>query len=87
MLKVISKNIIGIEAADVSNFLINGFCLTWGDNCWDATSIPQTQTDRWVGWLVLAPLYFIFLYSVLAEKCKMRERAYLLEKRSNKFDE
>ena len=83
MLKVISKNIIGIEAADVSNFLINGFCLTWGDNCWDATSIPQTQTDRWVGWLVLAPLaplYFIFLYSVLAEKCKMRERAYLLEK-------
>ena len=61
MLKVISKNIIGIEAADVSNFLINGFCLTWGDNCSDATSIPQTQTDRWVGWMVLAPLYFYIL--------------------------
>ena len=79
MLKVISKNIIGIEAADVSNFLINGFCLTWGDNCWDATSTPQTQTDRWVGWLV-GFSFSIFLYSVLAEKCKMRERAYLLEK-------
>ena len=79
MLKVISKNIIGIEAADVSNFLINGFCLTWGDNCWDATSIPQTQADRWLGWLV-GFSSSIFLYSVLAEKCKMRERAYLLEK-------
>ena len=86
MLKVISKNIIGIEAADVSNFLINGFRLTWGDNCRDATSTPQTPTDRWVG-LLVGIRFSIFLYSVLAEKCKMRERAYLLEKRSNKFDE
>ena len=41
MLKVISKNIIGIEAADLSNSLINGFSLTWADNYPDAPTISD----------------------------------------------